>query len=385
MRVTQQMLSANTMRYVNLGYQRLGGLQDQLTTGKRITRVSQDPVIAMKGLQHRQALSDASQFKRNINEAQNWLDHSEGILDQTGQNLKRISELIVQASNDTYDADQRKSVAKEIAQLSEYLQDLSNSKVDNRYLFNGANTDNPPFKNGAVVEPGIAPILETGADLSDYTIVYNGESFRYMPDEAGMVFQHVSQVDQENLPIDQRIVLRFDSADENVSVTYTNPITGSVDLEVDPNELSTVENTAISTNTQDVYIEVNKGVKIPVNVKGSHVFSASLFGDLARLEKALSDPEITGEELSEFITIVDKHHTNVVAEQSEVGVRLNRIEMMVSRLDDQHASLQKMMTENEDVDIEETIMNLVLAENVHRVALSVGARIMQPSLLDFLR
>src|SRR6476660_5345496 len=98
MRVTQQMLSANTMRHINQGYNQLGKLQDQLTTGKRITRVSQDPVIAMKGLQHRQASSEIGQFKRNISEAQNWLDHSEGVLDQGSQILKRISELAVQAS-----------------------------------------------------------------------------------------------------------------------------------------------------------------------------------------------------------------------------------------------------------------------------------------------
>ena len=44
-----------------------------------------------------------------------------------------------------------------------------------------------------------------------------------------------------------------------------------------------------------------------------------------------------------------------------------------------------MMTNNEDVDIEETIMELMMAENVNRVALATGARIMQPSLMDFLR
>lgn len=68
-----------------------------------------------------------------------------------------------------------------------------------------------------------------------------------------------------------------------------------------------------------------------------------------------------------------------------MGVRLNRIEMMTNRLEDQDANVKKMMTNNEDVDIEETIMNLIMAENVHRIAMSSGARIIQPSLMDFLR
>ncbi|MBM0066108.1 flagellar hook-associated protein FlgL [Alkalicoccobacillus gibsonii] len=385
MRVTQQMLSANTMRHINQGYSQLGKLQDQLTTGKRITRVSQDPVIAMKGLQHRQASAEISQFKRNISEAQNWLDHSEGVLDQGAQILKRISDLTIQASNDTYDEGQRDNIAKEIGQLKQYMQDLGNSKVDNRYLFNGANTDTAPIQKDAVIAMGIGPLLE-GANAEEYTVVYNNQSFRFVEGEDGTyVFQDIRQIGQE-LDEDDRVLLTINFEDEeNPSITFSSPANGGTIEEVEVNQLATIENRAISMNTQDVTIEVNKGIHIPVNVQGSDLFSAELFGEITRLEAILKDPNTTGEDLTSFITSIDQHHSNFVSERSEVGVRLNRIEMMTNRLEDQDANLKKMMTNNEDVDIEETIMNLIMAENVHRIAMSSGARIIQPSLMDFLR
>ncbi len=43
------------------------------------------------------------------------------------------------------------------------------------------------------------------------------------------------------------------------------------------------------------------------------------------------------------------------------------------------------MSNNEDVDLEEVIIDLTIQESVHRAALAVGARIVQPSLMDFLR
>ena len=373
------------MRYINQGYNQLGKLQDQLTTGKRITRVSQDPVIAMKGLQHRQASSEIGQFKRNISEAQNWLDHSEGVLDQGSQILKRISELAVQASNDTYDEGQRENIAKEIGQLKQYMQDLGNSKVDNRYLFNGANTDKAPIMKDAIMEAGVGP-LERGAAPEDFTIVYNGQNFRYLEGENGeFTFQDVRQFG-ENIDEEDRVLLTIRTTeDDGPTVTFTSPEAGGISTNVELSQVATIENRAVSQNTQDVTIEVNKGIKIPVNVQGSDLFSASLFGDITRLEAALKDPNTTGSDLSGYITDIDNHHATFVSERSEVGVRLNRIDMMVTRLEDQDVNLKKMMTNNEDVDIEETIMNLVMAENVNRVALASGARIMQPSLMDFLR
>ena len=58
---------------------------------------------------------------------------------------------------------------------------------------------------------------------------------------------------------------------------------------------------------------------------------------------------------------------------------------MDDRLQSQEVIATKQMSENEDVDMEKAITEMITQESIHRAALSVGARIIQPSLVDFLR
>ena len=56
MRVTQSMLSNNMLRNLSTSYNKMGKVQDQIRSGKKVTRPSDDPVVAMKGIGYRTAL-----------------------------------------------------------------------------------------------------------------------------------------------------------------------------------------------------------------------------------------------------------------------------------------------------------------------------------------
>ena len=73
------------------------------------------------------------------------MDNSDASLDKVGQALQRMSELVVQASNDTYDESQRKSISEEISQLKEHLVEIGNTKVGEKYIFNGTDTLSKPI------------------------------------------------------------------------------------------------------------------------------------------------------------------------------------------------------------------------------------------------
>ncbi|MFB5661003.1 flagellar hook-associated protein FlgL [Alteribacillus sp. HJP-4] len=291
MRVTQSMLAQNSLRHLSQGYSKLGNLQDQLSTGKKITRASQDPVVAMNGMRYRSQTVEVGQFQRNLSEVYNWMDSSDAALDESTQALQRVRELTTQASNDTYEEGQRSNIAEEVAQLKEHLISIANTKSNNKYIFNGQDTTNPPV-------------------------------------------------------------------DENGSTS--------------------------SDGKGDVEIELLKGVTIPVNSDPQNVFSDQLFQDLEDLESALLDENTSGEDLSGFIDTIDGHINNAVNERAELGARMNRVEMIESRLGEQEVIAERIMSENEDADMEEVIIKLMSQENVHRAALSAGARIIQPSLMDFL-
>jgi flagellar hook-associated protein 3 FlgL len=64
---------------------------------------------------------------------------------------------------------------------------------------------------------------------------------------------------------------------------------------------------------------------------------------------------------------------------------MNRLELVENRLAEQEIVATKTLSDNEDIDYAEAITKLITQESLHRAALSAGSRIIQPSLVDFLR
>jgi flagellar hook-associated protein 3 FlgL len=286
MRVTQSMLSNNMLRNLSNSYSRLGKLQDQISTQKKFTKPSDDPVSAMMGMNYRTDLNRIKQYQRNIGEVKNWIDSTDDALDKAVLALQRIRELTVQASNGTLEGNQREAIAEEIEQLKEHLQNIGDTQVGGKYIFNGTKTNERPSVSG------------------------------------------------------------FSK--------------GTIEL------------------------EVFSGIKIPVNIDGASLFGNMLSptGDIQGLITALknNDPAI-----GDFIEKIDANIDKFLAARAHVGAKQNRVELMEDRLSQQEVFSTRILSDNEDIDIEKAIMELTTQESVHRAALSVGSRIIQPTLVDFLR
>jgi flagellar hook-associated protein 3 FlgL len=293
MRVTQTMLTNNMLKNLSQSYSNMGKYQDQLATGKKINKPSDDPVVAIKGMRYRTDLTEIEQYQRNLSEVYNWMESSDSALDDMTNALQRVRELTVQASNGSNSPDDLKSIAAEIKQIKDHIGSIANTKVGSKYLFNGSNTT-------------VAPI-----DLA------NGKT---APD-----------------------------------------------------------------NNNQVLIDVSKGVKLNTNVDGNQLFNGSgsnLFTDLENLVNAM---ETNSGEIGSFLTSLDAHSSNVTAVRADLGARYNRVELIDERLSQQFVIASRIISDNEDAELEKVIMDLTTQESVHRAALGVGSRIIQPSLLDFLR
>ncbi|OJH16083.1 flagellar hook-associated protein FlgL [Bacillus obstructivus] len=302
MRVTQSMLSNNFLKNISNSYEKMGKISEQMQTQKKITRPSDDPVVAMKGIAYRTNLTEVQQYKRNFIEAHNWIDNSDAAMDKAKKALDRIRELTVNANNGTLEGDQRAAIAKEIEQLRDQLAEVANTRVGDKYLFNGTDTLKPPV-----------------GDVTGKKLDTNG-----------------------------------------------NPVY------------------EVSTNDSPVKLELSKGVYIQVNSSGKEVFSEDLFKDINSLLNKL-DPNNSSVDLGEDLSNIDKHINTLINERATIGARDNRIELMEDRIDQQEVNATKMMSQNEDADMEKVIMDLITQESVQRASLGMGARIIQPTLLDFLR
>lgn len=139
-------------------------------------------------------------------------------------------------------------------------------------------------------------------------------------------------------------------------------------------------------NTAVRKYEIGPGVTVPVNVTGAEVFgdnSDSVFKTLQDLEAKLLAGDTAG--VSAQIKEVDRWLDKNLTVRAEVGARVNRFQLAQTRLEDGFINFSALQTKVEDIDTAKVITELKMQEEVYRSALAAGARIIQPTLVDFLR
>jgi flagellin-like hook-associated protein FlgL len=129
---------------------RLSDIQEQIATGKRIIRPSDDPSGVAQILRLNEAISVTDQYQRNADNAANRLTLEESTLDNVQETLLRIRELAVQGSNSTLSPEDRESLAVEVRQRLAGLVSLANTRDANQnFLFSGYKVTTKPFSQAA--------------------------------------------------------------------------------------------------------------------------------------------------------------------------------------------------------------------------------------------
>ncbi len=160
-----------------------------------------------------------------------------------------------------------------------------------------------------------------------------------------------------------------------------------------------------TSSKQEIRYEVGVGNTVNVNLEGYEIFGkglGNLYDTFVKLEMALQgetayktavrsedsgDVEVTthtltlDEVIGEWQTSLD----NVLKVRADIGARVNYVELVNERLKDTHINFANLKSINEDVDMAQVLIDLKNQENIYRASLASGARVIQPSLLDFLR
>jgi len=124
-----------------------------------------------------------------------------------------------------------------------------------------------------------------------------------------------------------------------------------------------------------------KGVFIGDRVESGS--ATQLLGVIDQLIKDLNSNNSEG--IEKALSRLDAHIGNINSVRAEIGVKTNRLELTLNRIEDDNVNLRGLLSKNEDIDMAETIMNLQMQQNVYNAALSVGAKIISLSLVDFIR
>lgn len=174
MRITNQMIQNNSLNNVNINKKQMSTLDTQLSTQKKISRPSEDPIIAIRALRLRTSLSEVTQYlEKNIPDANSWLDVSEGALNEVDSILSDVYKYCVQGSTDTLSLNERKIISDSLKELRSALYSQGDVDYAGRYVFTGFRTDSSlTFKTDEQLKDADYEITQNFTNLDfDYKTV----------------------------------------------------------------------------------------------------------------------------------------------------------------------------------------------------------------------
>jgi flagellar hook-associated protein 3 FlgL len=296
-RITQSMLSTTLLSDLSNITNQLARTQSKLSSGKEITKPSDDPFGTSRALQFRADLASNQQYQTNVNEASSWQNATDISLGQVTDLVQRARDLTVQGANDSLGATGRASIAAEIDQIIESVKSVGNTQYAGRYIFAGSKTTTIPYTPG-------------GAD------------------------------------------------------TYLG-------------------------DTATISREIGPGVQVPLNIDGASVIGdgatpGSLLSTLRTLSTDLKTNNSAALQTTD-LGALDTSLDTVTAARATVGARTNRLDTALSRLQQLAETTTSLLSNTEDADMAQTLVDFSQQQAVYQAALKSGAQIIQPSLMDFLR
>lgn len=134
--------------------------------------------------------------------------------------------------------------------------------------------------------------------------------------------------------------------------------------------------------------EMANGVIIDISVKGSDFANnpsskdeGGIFATLTKIIEKLENDQSPSDLLGEL----DEHFNNILRLRADAGARQKRLEDMLLKNETETFNMTELLSKTYDVDIAKKVMEYKVMESVYTASLQTGAKILQPSLLDFLR
>ena len=341
MRITNKMITTQYTRSLNRLAAELNRLNNQVSSGRKFAKASENTSAAVKAFQLRKDMSRIEGYRENIAHAKSTLTNAESALMHIEELMRTATEKIITGLNDTQSREERAIIATELRSLQAQLLQTLNSTASDSYYFGGTNTETKPF------------------EVIDGKLYYNGYDLDLplpasTPEENGAKLKELAS---DTLYIDIGLSVKFDPAtgeiDEGTVFGYS--IAG---INVVGSGTTTVEGEEVSNNIYNLLGALAAEFE---SENYSHAKADALFGHLKDASQGI------------MRTI------------TEIGAKTSYLDFMAERLEDQDFNLQERQVDVEGIDPAEAIINFEAQKFAYNAALQMGARIIQPSIFDFMR
>lgn len=177
MRITNGMITNSTLRNVNRSKTNLSDMENQMGTEKKITRPSDDPIVAIRALTLRSSLAEINMYlKNNIPEAESWLKVTEGALENIDGVLSGMYDYCTQGSSDQFTEKDRNAIVEVLMKYKDSVYGETNTDYAGRYCFTGYRTDSSfTFLDGTEAAAKKYTITQTfsGEDIISGQVIKN--------------------------------------------------------------------------------------------------------------------------------------------------------------------------------------------------------------------
>ncbi|MBX6350583.1 MAG: flagellar hook-associated protein FlgL [Clostridia bacterium] len=293
MRITEGMVYRQVLGDIQGPRGRLLALEQQLSSGRRINRPSDDPAGTQSALDLTHAIAQNAQYKDAADSGADRLNAADKALDDVASLAGRVRQLILQGANTALPPEARSAILTELQSLREQLVELANSRMGDTFLFGGTRDSQAPWS----------------VDASG-NLVYAGD---------------------------------------------TNP----------------------------VLREIGPGVRVAVGVDVSSEI-LGLYQAIAQAETDLQNADVAALGGPDLQAVSDAQSA-VIDKRAQVGALSSRMQVASDRLAALGVTLEALRSGVTDIDVAKAALDFGQQETALQMALQVGAQLLQPTLVDFLR
>lgn len=292
-RVTEGSITTRVLANLQRNMARGGALQEQLSSGKQISRPSDSPTGTINALALRGEIRSFEQYSRSADDGLGWLGAIDNALTESSGLVNKVRDLALQGLNSGIASPgSREALAVEVDNIYEAMIGLANTRYLDRPVFGGTTT-------------GTSAYDETGSYLGD-----GGQIMR----------------------------------------------------------------------------SVGNNAKVQVQANGPEAFGdgdTQVFAVLQNISRSLRDNDMST--LGSSLNSLDAAGNLLKGKLSDVGARYNHISRMQESAQDRLVALASRLSDVEDIDLPKVIMEMQMQKTSYEAALAATAKVIQPSLIDYLR
>jgi flagellar hook-associated protein 3 FlgL len=423
-RITYTTIYNTTMHYLQSNGEGLNKLNEQIASTKKINRPSDNPIGFSNALNYGDILNSLSQQKINMDDGEIYMNALETAHKSLNNLFERTQELAVQAANDPMKHQERLFINMEVRENLEHLVSLAQTKHKDNYIFSGKWTNQPPYeiKNGVAnfrAMPANVPVNPLPMLPDDPGPFENTEPIRIQLFDAAYIDPNIMPLPDN--PMVQRVIPGSVSGLESFGLQergHSDPI-DEPDYEIDYAEGTLIllserakaafyndDGTAkaqdlipgmefeyVYRNSIDmsgeIYREIDTGITMKINTNPDDIFGkdglyeTDSFKEMIKLMEGLwynDQPKI-----SKGIDEVDSARQRNLEQQAIEGARQSRLSIVYDRNAELGITNTDAKSRIEDIDVAEAFSEFSLADAIYNASLQVASRLMQRTLMDYMR